>query len=544
VWGPDAVAKNTSTAIYGNISAIAESPKKDGLLYVGTDDGLVQVSEDGGAQWRKIDRLPGVPPDAYVARIRASQHDMATVYVAVENHQNGDFAPYLLKSTDTGHTWKSISGDLPARGSIYSVAEDHVDGPLLFVGTEFGAYWSENGGQHWSKIAGLPTIAVRDIAIQKRENDLVLGTFGRGVYIVDDYSPLRAAVTDAASKAARLYPVRDALLYVPTMQYGMPGKGFQGEAFYEGDNPPYGALVSYRLADTIKTLKEKRVDAEKGAQKAGQPIRYPSADELQTEADEESPTILLTISDAEGLPIRVLTGPVTKGLQRVAWDLRLPAHRLPPNRPRGEVEDLFGDPLVGPYVVPGRYSVTLSQRVGGVVTQLAGPMSFTVAMDPQAAHDGAEQSARWQFETKLQALRREIAGSLELANSINTRLEAIRKALDATPAAPRALHDQARTLQRHLTAILVELEGDRRLGSRSVPAPVAISERVNTISSELNLTLARQTTTHDQQFEIASELFAAERNKLQTLVETDLPAIERELNRLGAPYTPGRVPRI
>jgi hypothetical protein len=371
----------------------------------------------------------------------------------------------------------------------------------------------------------------------------VLGTFGRGIYIVDDYSSLRPAAPDAVGKGAKLHPVRDAVLFVPTEQYGMPGKGFQGEGFYVGENPPYGAIVTYRLDDTIKTLKEKRTEAEKAAQKGGQPIRYPSADELRAEADEEPPTILVTISNAQGSPVRVITGPVTKGLQRVAWDLRLPAHRLPPNRPRGEIEELFGDPLVGPYVVPGRYNVTLSQRVGGVVSQLAGPVSFAVVVDPQAGHDTAEQTARWEFENKLQALRRDIAGSLELANSTTTRLEAIRKALDATPAAPRALHDQARAVQRRLTAILEELQGDRRLGSRSVPTPVAISERANTISSELNRTLARQTTTHEQQYQIASELFAAERSKLETLVETDLPVIERELNRLGAPYTPGRVPR-
>ncbi|HWW84600.1 MAG TPA: hypothetical protein VNZ26_13420, partial [Vicinamibacterales bacterium] len=464
-------------------------------------------------------------------------------YVAVENHQNGDYAPYLFKTNDTGHTWKSIAGDLPARGSIYAIAEDPVDQRLLFAGTEFAAYFSQDGGQHWNKVAGLPTIAVREIAIQTRENDLVLGTFGRGIYIVDDFSPLRTTTADGGGKGARLYPVRDAVLYVPTMQYGMPGKGFQGEGFFEGENPPFGAILSYRLDETIKTLKEKRNDAEKAAQKAGQPIHYPTPDELRAEADEESPAILLTVGDSEGSPIRVLTGPVTKGLQRVAWDLRLPAHRLPPNRPRGEVEELFGDPLVGPYVVPGKYSVTLSERVGGVVSQLAGPVSFTVIMDPQAGHDAGEQSARWQFEKKLQALRRDIAGSLELANSTNATLDAIRKALDATPAAPRAPHDQARGLQRRLIAILEELQGDRRLGSRSVPTPIALSERANTISGELTRTLARPTATHEQQYQIASELFAAERTKLQTLVETDLPAIEKELNRLGAPYTPGRLPK-
>jgi photosystem II stability/assembly factor-like uncharacterized protein len=544
IWGPDAVAKSTSTALYGNISAIAESPKREGLLYAGTDDGLVQVSEDAGGHWRKVDKLPGVPANAYIARIRASHHDVATVYLAADNHQNGDFAPYLLKSTDTGRSWRSITGDLPSRGSTYAIAEDPLDPRLLFVGTEFAAYWSNDAGRHWTRIAGVPTIAVREIAIQKRENDLVLGTFGRGIYIVDDYSPLRTPPPDGASTPATLYPIHDTVLYVPTLQYGMPGKGFQGEAFYSGENRPYGAILTYSLKDGIKTLKQKRVDAEKAAETAGRPIRYPTPEELRAEADEEPPAIVLTVSDAAGTPVRTITAPVDKGLHRVAWDLRAPAHRLPPNRPRGEIEELFGDRLVGPYVVPGKYGVTLSQRVAGVVTQLAGPVTFNVVIDPQGVQSMADHTARWQFQEKLQRLRRDIAGSLELAESTNTRLDAIKRALDATPAAPRALHDQARALQKTLNAVLVELRGDRALGARSVPTPIAISERANTISSELNRTLGRPTATHEQQYQLASELFLAQRGNIKRLVEADVPAIEKELERLGAPYTPGRIPGL
>ena len=543
VWGPDAVAKNTSTALYGNISAVAESPKQEGLLYVGTDDGVVQVSEDAGAHWDKIERLPGVPANAYIARIRASQHEAMTVYVVAENHQNGDFTPYLAKSRDGGKTWTSIAGDLPARGSAYAIAEDHVDPQLLFAGTEFGAYWSKDGGQHWGKIAGLPTIAVREIAIQKRENDLVIGTFGRGIYIVDDYSAVRATTAQTLAAAASLYPVRDALLYMPTLQYGMKGKGFQGELFFTASNPPYGALFTYRLKDGLKTLKQKRADAEAAAEKAGQAIVYPTPEQLRAEAAEEAPVILLTISDAAGTPLRVITGPVEKGVQRVAWDLRAPAHQLPPNRPRGELEELFGDPLVGPFVVPGKYSVTLAQRVGGLVSPLGGPVSFNVVIDPQAGHSAAELTARWQFDQKLQTLRRDLAGALELGSGTTARLDAIVKALDATPAAPRPLHDQARALKRRLTAILDELQGDRSLGARSGPLPAAISERVNTISGELNGTLAKATATHEQQLQIASELFTAQRAALKALVETEVPAVERELERIGAPYTPGRLPR-
>src|SRR5262249_29582622 len=208
---------------------------------------------------------------------------------------------------------------------------------------------------------------------------------------------------------------------------------------------------------------------EQAAQKDGRRIRYPTPDELRAEANEEAPTMLLTVSSSGGAPIRVLTGPVGKGIHRVSWDLRAPAHELPPNRPRGELDELFGDPLVGPYVVPGDYSVALAQRVGGVVTPLGGPVSFKVVLDPQGGQTSADATPRWQLQEKLQALRRDVAGSLQLAESTATRMNAMVKALDATPAAPRTLHDRTRVLRRTLDGILIELRGDRSLGSRSVP---------------------------------------------------------------------------
>lgn len=187
VWGAEAVAKNLSTSFYGNITALAESPKQEGLLYAGTDDGLVQVTEDG-ERWRKIEKFPDVPERTYVARLLASQHDATTVYAAFDNHKNADFAPYLLKSADAGKSWKSIKGDLPANGPVLAVAEDHVDPNLLFVGTEFGLFVTLDGGKKWVRLkGGLPTIAVRDLAIQRQMNDLAVGTFGRGIYILDDY---------------------------------------------------------------------------------------------------------------------------------------------------------------------------------------------------------------------------------------------------------------------------------------------------------------------------------------------------------------------
>ncbi|MFP5354816.1 MAG: WD40/YVTN/BNR-like repeat-containing protein [Gemmatimonadota bacterium] len=540
VWGPDAVAKNTSTALYSNISAVAESPKREGMLWVGTDDGLIQVSEDGGANWRRIDAFPGVPRDAYVARIKASQHDASTAYAVFTNNQNGDFKPYAIKTTDGGRTWTSINGDLPARGSTHAFAEDHVDPDLLFVGTEFAAYASRDGGAHWLRISGLPTISVRDLAIQKRENDLVIGTFGRGVYILDDYAPLRLATPATLAAPATLHQPKDALLFVPTQQYGGRGKAFQGEMLYGGDNPPYGAIFTYHLKDGLKTLKEQRVEAEKAAEKAGRAITYPTPDQLRAEAEEEAPAILLTVSDSSGTPIRTITGPVGKGFQRVAWDLRHPGHVLP--RPAGTMEQLFGDPPGGPYVVPGRYSVTLAQRVGGVVTSLGGPVSFNVVTEPGSPVTIADHAARGAFQARLRELRRSVAGAVELATTTGQRLDQIRRALDLAPAAPKALHDQVRALEGRLRLVVRELSGDRALASRSEATPASITDRVNGIGSEQGRTLGRPTGTHEEQLAIASELFAAELARLRQLVETDIPALEREVERSGAPWTAGRIP--
>src|SRR5262249_51352429 len=155
-------------------------------------DGLIHATPDGGKTWRKIDRFPGVPERSYVSRLLASQHAKGTVYASFDNHKNSDFAPYLLKSEDQGRTWTSLSKDLPKNGPVLALAEDHVDPNLLFVGTEFGLFFTPDGGKRWVRLkAGLPTISVRDLAIQKRESDLAVGTFGRGIYILDDYSPLR-----------------------------------------------------------------------------------------------------------------------------------------------------------------------------------------------------------------------------------------------------------------------------------------------------------------------------------------------------------------
>ncbi len=319
IWGPDAVEKNASTALYGNASSITESPKKAGLIYVGTDDGLVQVTENDGGSWRKVDKIPGVPENSYVHRVIASMHDTDTVYAAFNNHQNGDFKPYLMKSTDRGKTWTSINGNLPERGSVYAFAEDTVNPNLIFTGTEFGIFFSIDGGAKWTQLkSGLPTAAVRDIAIQRMENDLVIATFGRGIYVLDDYTPLRMAKPETLNQSSVLFPVKDALMYICLrLVLRLPGS--------------ISMPLRTRLTETTfipfskeapRTMRQKRQEAERAAERNKTPIKYPSIAELRAEAEEEPPAVIFTITDSEGKIVRRLNAPAGQGIQRVVWDMR------------------------------------------------------------------------------------------------------------------------------------------------------------------------------------------------------------------------------
>src|SRR5262249_13689855 len=397
VWGPDAVAKGQSTSFYGNVTALAESPAREGLIYAGSDDGLIQITENAGGSWRKVVTFPGVPDSTYVTRIVPSAHDAATVYAAFDNHKNGDFAPYLVKSTDMGKTWISLKANLPENGPVLALAEDPVDSNLLFAGTEFGLFFTIDGGKKWIQLkGGMPTIAVRDLAIQKRENDLVIATFGRGIYILDDYTPLRNLKPEALKSPAQLFPVKDALMCIESRPYGGRGKMFQGESFYVAENPPFGAVFTYYLKDSLKTRKQQRQEAEKaadkaaekaiakGAEKAGEkpaPPPYPTNDQLRAEAEEHSPSVILIVTDSSGRIIRRVSAPATSGIHRVAWDLRYPPGYLPPGRqPEAEADNPFNERIAGPLVMPGKYSATVWQEIQGKISQVAGPQSFSVSV--------------------------------------------------------------------------------------------------------------------------------------------------------------------
>jgi photosystem II stability/assembly factor-like uncharacterized protein len=356
VWPADSVAYHESTTALSNVVSLDESPLMEGLIYAGTDDGLLQVTEDGGRNWRKVEDFPGVPKWTYVSDVFASPRDANTVFVALNNWQRGDYKPYIVKSTDKGRTWSTITGNLPDRYDVWSVIQDHLNGNLLFAGTEFGLFASVDGGAGWVQLkGGMPTIQVRDMAVQKRENDLVLGTFGRGFYILDDYSALREISAQTLAEDARLFPLRDAYLFTPV---GLAPAGTAGIGAMAGNwttpNPPFGAVFTYH-------------------------IKQPLPDDAK---------LVLTIADDTGRQVRRMEIDKTTGLRRVAWNLRSdpPAPSATATQAGRGGRGGFGGrggPPQGPLVTPGRYRATLGKLAGDTVTPLGASQAFTVVQIPQ-----------------------------------------------------------------------------------------------------------------------------------------------------------------
>ncbi|MDH3626416.1 MAG: glycosyl hydrolase [Acidobacteriota bacterium] len=543
VWSVDAVAKNASTSYYGNIVSLDESPLVEGLLYAGTDDGLIQISDDAGSQWKKVATIRGVPDSSYVTSLTASLHDERTVYATLDNHKSGDFRPYVIVSHDRGKSWSSIAANLPERGHAHMIVQDHVDSKLLFVGTEFGVFFTADAGGTWTQLkGGVPTIAVRDLAIQRRESDLVLGTFGRGFYVLDDYSALRGIDEATLEKEAVLFPTRDAAAYIETMPLGLPGRSMQGDSFYIAPNPPFGAIFTYRLKETLRSRKEFRQHSEKEKGDAGEAIGYPDWDALRAEDREEAPTILLTVRDEAGNVVRRLRGPVGEGIHRVAWDLRYPASSPTRLEPWPD-DNAFFTPPSGPLAAPGDYTVTLSKRVDDVQVDLGPTGQFAVIPFHLGSLKPADRKTTLAFQAQVASLQRAVLGAQRVAGEAAQRVKYLLAAIDDTPGTDNGLAEEVRVLRTRLADLRLALEGDATIRRRNEPTPTTWVGRVSDIVEGSWTSTSAPTGTHRENFRIAAKGFAGWLPGFTDLIENDLTDLERRAEAAGAPWTPGRVPR-
>jgi len=539
----DAVAKNASTSVYGNCVSLAESPVNEQLLYVGTDDGLIHVTQDGGESWTRLESFPDVPEQTYVSRLEASRHDARRVYAAFNNHKNGDFAPYLLVSEDRGATWRSIASNLPATDAVWSLAEDHENEDLLFVGTEFGLYVSLDRGGAWVEMTGgLPTVAVRDIEVQRREDDLILGTFGRGFYVLDDYSALRSLSQDLLAEAAHLFGARAAPLYIERSRLGLnTGLGSQGSTYFAAPNPPFGAILTLYLRDGLSTAKERRERAQAEARESGVALPFPTDAEVRAEDREREPAVFLTIRDADGAVVRRVDAPRTKGIHRVAWDLRYPKSTAIDLEDSGPGAP-WSMPDAGPLVLGGEFTATLEREVDGVVAGLAPPVTFEVEALNLATLPAEDRAEVLAFQRDVVDLRRAVRSSVRVLGELQTRVDHLRVATRRAPGADQAVLTRIAELDGDLAELRAALSGDRSLARRSQPAPMSISERVENVAGAQLYTSSAPTQTERDAYRYATEAFEPVFDRLVAMARFDVPTVEKLIGDQGAADTPGSLP--
>jgi photosystem II stability/assembly factor-like uncharacterized protein len=421
VAGGPVFTENTTAEYHCTIISFAESPAEKGVLWAGTDDGKLQVSRDAGKTWTSVaPAVPGLKPFSPVSHVEPSRTAGGTAYAAFERHMFDDFRPYLFKTTDYGKTWTSVAGDLPARAYLQVVREDPKNPKLLYAGTEIGLFASWDTGRSWTKLhlKNLPPVSVHDILVHSRDNDLVLATHGRALYVLDDATPVQQAAPDVLAKPLHLFPARPALRFAqkPT-RYGLGDKKFRGE------NPAYGALVTFSLK-------------EKPAKDA--PVR-------------------LEVLDAAGTVVREIKKvPAEPGLNRVAWDLRYdpPRARKEAEKKEGEgeeEEEEFGPGNRGPQALPGTYRLRLT--VGGQAAETP----VEVRLDPTQSATAADLRIQFDDAIRLREMRSALNDGLRGLDRVKREIDDRGKLLGEKKDAPEAAKTTFKTRAAELDRLLDRL---------------------------------------------------------------------------------------
>lgn len=533
-WPAEAVAKDVSTSLYGTLVSLTESSLNENLLYAGSDDGVISVTENA-KDWVKYNKFPGIPEYAYVSDILADKFNMDVVYATFNNLKNDDFKPYVLKSTDKGKSWKSISGNLPLNGTVHTIEQDFINPNLLFVGTEFGCFFTLDGGNKWIQLkSGLPTIAVRDIAIQKRENDLAIATFGRGFYIIDNYSPLREIAKEILEKDVHIFKIKDALLFNRS-----GGRYGQGETYFKAPNPEFGATFTYYIKDAVKTQKQIRKEKDKELFKESKKIPIPSFLELRKEDNEIKPHLLFVIKDQDGNFVRKISESIKSGINRLNWDLRYTS--LSPLK-TNKFDPIRSTPA-GHFVLPGKYSVTIYKFVDNEYTQLGEPATFNINQLENSTLPASNNKELVEFLNKVNELNRIIRGADELRKELVIKLENIRQAIHINPTLNHTLMIKANELAKELDMIEYKMNGQTPKASReeNEPAVVTIMERLNKLVSIHRRSTSNITGNEKLNYQLLNEEFPTIYNRLKEINSKEIKELENELEKMKAPHTQGRI---
>ena len=538
VWELDALHDNGAMSKYATVSAVTESPVVEGLIYAGTDDGLIHVTDDGGVNWTRTGSLPGVPDRSFINDVEAGQSDGDVVFAVVDAHKVGDYSPYIFISDDRGESWVSIAGDLPVGTIAWAIEQDHEEPSLLFLAAEWGLYFSPNRGENWHRLPGAPTIAFRDLELQRRDGDLVGATFGRGFYVLDDYAPLREIARGALSEGTGgVWPVRDAWWYVPSVPNQARGRPTLGSTAYVAPNPPFGATFTYFLPEAPESLVERRRAEERTLRDQGLDVPFPGYERLWLERTDGVPFVALRISDAMGDPVALVEGPARTGVHRVTWDLRRP----PPNpinldRP-GFTPPWVTEPI-GPLAPPGEYSVQMLLVTAAGEEAVGQPRSFRVKPTPNAPPETDFVAvAEFQFETS--ELQRRVQAALAELSRQRDRLPYMRAALRRTPRADLSLAARIDAVNDEFEDLAAKLRGDPVRSSLDESNSPSVSGRIGSVIGGHWRTRQAPTATQRANIEIARSEFAALERGLALLITGRLLILEEALAAAGAPWTPG-----
>ena len=513
---------------YNTITSLAESAQDENILYAGTDDGLLHATKDGGATWNTltVDKLPDVPATAFINDIKADMFDANVAYVALDNHKFGDYRPMLYKTTNGGKSWKSITKGIPDGTLIWRLVQDHVNPQLLFLGTEYGVYVSLNQGDAWHKFSnGMPTISVRDLAIQKRENDLVAATFGRSFYILDDYSPLRAISEENLAKGDQLFPIEKALQYV--QERG--GTSSQGASFYTAKNPTYGAQFTYYIANDTKTMKAKRKASEKKLKKDKKDIPFPGWEALDAEDFEKKPQAILRVTDASGKVLTEITGAYTKGIHRKHWDLRQRlASALDIHSSRDSGTGLRFD------VTRGTYYVQLFKKHNGALLQLTPKEAFEVARLRQNVLTNPKAASHNAYKAKLNALYVKSEIMDNKLEKTKKKIVALSKAIGFAQANQDVLHKTVYDLQKQHYNLARKIDGSEAKGEVGEKDTPTLSFRISVASRGFYSNTYGPTAMHMESHDMAVALLNELAPQVDALAAATAKAIS-DSEALGLP---------
>lgn len=503
-WPKDAVSRHSGVSEYGNVTTFDESPLRVGYLAAGTDDGLINISLDGGDTWNRVDSFEGVPEMTRVSRLIWSRHQENRLYVVFDGHKDNNFRPYVLRSNDHGESFESITSNMPEYGSTRVIREHPRNPDLLAVGTEFGVFLTIDAGESWVQLKNnLPTVAVHDILFHPRENDLIIGTHGRGIWILDDVAMLEE-MSAALESSAYLARVREAMQYNTFNR----GRGAQGARYYRAPNPPRGAILTY----------------------------YLDKEALQAPEGESPPKVGLEIVDAAGAVIRKLETSSTPGVHRAVWDLR----HEPPYRgeePEPQAGRFGGGTPLGPLVIPSTYTARLT--LGDIVHE----QPVMVVPDPLVQMSDSERQARHDTLLHLSHLQATIHAAMTTAQQLQGQLETITQAIADTPGAPEEVAEQAKSLSESVDKALTELRGAS--GFPPDPSvPVGISRLINRLAGSISGYTAAPSAAELDVLSDAQKRLASVASTLNELAGKRLSELNAALDAAGVRWTPGRDIRL